>query len=98
MARRIVRGVWERNETDPTVLAEMRERLPSIPYPGGRGKITKWRKEAIAAGYPRCEECTMPIARSHWPLSITICQVCEGILGGWFEYKTVEDDNERDFH
>lgn len=66
--------------------------LPTIPYPGARGGVTEWRKKAIEAGYPRCEECTMPIARSHWRQSIAVCQTCRYKELGLYGNKGEEGD------
>lgn len=95
--RAYLTGEKAKKASHAAVVAEMQERLSKVPYTGARGTITKWRKAAIAAGYPRCEECTMPIARSHWARSITLCPTCKGLLGGYFRYKTMETEEVEDY-
>lgn len=54
---------------------EMEDVLPNITYPRlpNVQAVKNWQRAAIAAGYPTCDVCGMPIARSQWRSSITHC-------------------------
>jgi hypothetical protein len=72
--------------------------VPTVQYPASnfgrppnKWAIQKWRIAAVKAGYPLCEECSMPITRAHWKISTTICQRCRTEQAG------LEDDREQGF-